>query len=107
MHRLQIWPGYVTAVHEFEDGLYLVIDVAHKILRSQTCWHMMNEIFNRSGHNTQQFRDEISNALIGNIVLTRYNNKTYRIDDIMWDQNPTHEFSYHNGSKTTYCNYYK
>jgi hypothetical protein len=22
---LQIWPGYTTAVHEFEDGLYLVM----------------------------------------------------------------------------------
>jgi aubergine-like protein len=106
-HNLQIWPGYVTAVHEFEDGLYLVVDVAHKVLRSQTCWELMNDLHNRFGHDMQKFREEVFNALIGSVVLTRYNNRTYKIDDILWDNNPNEEFSLHNGERITYHDYYK
>ena len=105
-HSLQVWPGYTTAVHEFENGLYVVVDIAHKVLRSETCWHLMSTVHNNS-RNIENFRENVFNAIIGNVVLTRYNNKTYRIDDIMWDENPMSEFSYHNGTKTTYYAYYK
>ena len=103
---LQVWPGYTTAVHEFEDGLYLVIDVAHKVLRSETCWHLMSQL-NRTAKSGSLFQESVLNAIVGNIVLTRYNNKTYRIDDILWDENPMTEFTYHNGQRTTYFDYYK
>ncbi len=93
-------------MHEFEDGLYLVIDVAHKVLRSETCWHMMTSL-HRTARDLDSFRESVFNAIIGNVVLTRYNNKTYRIDDIMWDENPMSEFVYHNGKPTTYYAYYK
>lgn len=105
-HNLQIWPGYVTAVQEFEDGLYLVVDIAHKVLRNDTCWHVMVNL-NRNAKSIDNFREQVFNSIIGNIVLTRYNNKTYRIDDIMWDENPMSEFVYHNGQRTTYFAYYK
>ena len=58
------------------------------------------------GRNMERFRDEVFNQLIGNIVLTRYNNKTYRVDDIMWDENPMTTFIYRNGH-ITYYDYYK
>ena len=34
-------------------------------------------------------RRVISAEIIGAIVITKYNNKTYRVDDINWDGNPT------------------
>lgn len=30
-HKLQIWPGYVTSVDEYEGGLLLMCDVSHKV----------------------------------------------------------------------------
>ncbi len=30
--------------------------------------------------------------LLGCIVITRYNNKTYKVDDILWKNNPTNSF---------------
>ena len=30
-HKLEIWPGYVTAVHEYEGGVMLCLDVSHKV----------------------------------------------------------------------------
>lgn len=104
---LQIWPGYITAIHEFEDGLYLVMDVAHKVLRSQTCWNLMNDLWKSTNGDMTLFRNEVTKALVGNIVLTKYNNKTYRIDDILWDQNPSEEFNYHKNQRITYVDYYK
>ena len=39
-------------------------------------------------------------------VCTRYNNKTYRIDDIDWDHNPSFEFETRQ-KKVTMMQYYK
>lgn len=39
--------------------------------------------------------------------ISRYNNKTYRIDDIEWDQNPTNTFPLKNGEAISYVQYYK
>ena len=104
--RLEIWPGYTTAVHEQQDGLFLTIDVAHKVLRSQTCYELMMAILHKHGGLTDEFRQEVFNALIGNVVLTRYNNKTYKIDDIVWEYTPTSTFNYRSG-EITYVDYYK
>ena len=93
-------------MHEFEDGLYLVVDIAHKVLRSQTCWDLMNDITRRFAHDPGAIRQQVHNLLVGSIVLTKYNNRTYKIDDIVWDDNPTTEFQYRN-DRISYQAYYK
>ena len=35
----------------------------------------------------------------GNVVMTRYNNKTYRVDDIQWDSNPQSTFTDRRGGE--------
>lgn len=37
----------------------------------------------------------------------RYNNKTYRIDDIDWNKHPTDTFDQRDGSKVTFKEYLK
>lgn len=54
----------------------------------------------------QNFQAEVAKALIGCVVLTRYNNKTYRIDDIAWDKNPKDKFVFHSGEEMSYIDYY-
>lgn len=39
------------------------------------------------------YKDNVMKEIIGTSVLTRYNNKTYRIDDIAWDKTPRYVFS--------------
>ena len=41
------------------------------------------------------------------LSLVRYNNKTYRIDDIDWQSNPQGTFKLHSGEEITYMDYYK
>lgn len=40
------------------------------------------------------------------MVITRYNNKTYRIDDVAYDKSPRDTFD-HGGVETSYIDYYK
>ena len=42
--------------------------------------------------NKTNFKSAIGRALIGMRVITKYNNKTYAIDDVNWDLNPEKTF---------------
>lgn len=44
--------------------------------------------------------------VVGTSVLTRYNNKTYRIDDIAWDKTPEYVFT-RNDEQISLIDYYK
>lgn len=40
-HRLEVWPGYVTAVNEYEGGLKLCVDAKHRVMRTETIRDLM------------------------------------------------------------------
>ena len=80
-------------------------EISNKILRTDTVLNQMEEIVKRGGANAS-FRATAEKALLGAIVMTRYNNKTYRIDEIAWDKHPDDEFDYKNGEKLSYVKYY-
>ena len=45
--------------------------------------------------------------MVGQIVLTKFTNKTDRVDDINWEQNPTSKVKSSDGSEMSYVEYYK
>uniref|UniRef100_A0A671UDX1 Piwi-like protein 2 n=1 Tax=Sparus aurata TaxID=8175 RepID=A0A671UDX1_SPAAU len=96
---LQVWPGYSTCIKRTDGGLYLCIDVSHKVLRNDSVLNVMNMLYQQSKEN---FQDECTKELIGSIVITRYNNRTYRIDAIEWDKSPKDTFTLMDGTKTTF-----
>lgn len=102
-HKLEIWPGYVTAVDEYEDGVMLCLDVSHRLLCTETVLDILTHAYMSNKNNFQQKALE---SLLGAVVLTRYNNKTYRIDDILFDQSPQSTFQM-NGKDVSYMEYYK
>ncbi|GAB1865325.1 Piwi-like protein 1 [Camponotus japonicus] len=102
-HRLEVWPGYVTAINEYEGGLKLCLDSKHRVMRTETIRDLITEII-RKGQS--DYRDAVVNEIVGTSVLTRYNNKTYRIDDIAWDKSPEYVFS-KNGEEISLIDYYK
>lgn len=55
---------------------------------------------------SKTYRERAMNEIIGTSVLTRYNNKTYRIDDIAWDKTPRCTFM-KNGEEISLIDYYK
>ena len=52
-------------------------------------------------------RAKAEKEIIGETVLTKYNNKNYRIDGIDWQLSPLAEFEKSDGSKISYKDYYK
>ncbi|XP_029662473.1 piwi-like protein Ago3 [Formica exsecta] len=102
-HRLEVWPGYVTAVNEYEGGLKLCLDSKHRVMRTDTIRDLITEIA-RKGQ--RDYKDAIVNEIVGTSVLTRYNNKTYRIDDIAWDKTPEYTFS-RNDQEISIIDYYR
>lgn len=54
----------------------------------------------------RDFKTKSEQALLGATVLTKYNNKTYKIDDIKWELNPQTTFD-KNGEQISLIQYYK
>jgi len=105
-HKMQVWPGISTSILQYESDVMLCADVAHKVLRMQTVLEFLYEIYNTC-NNKQGFYDIAKKKLLGEIILTRYNNKTYRIDDIDWEKHPTDSFQKADGSSITFKEYYE
>jgi len=62
-------PGYETSILDYDGGVMLNIDVAHKFLRSDTMLDIAYDLYHRFGDN---YFDEINRKFIGAIVLTRF-----------------------------------
>ncbi|ESO83925.1 hypothetical protein LOTGIDRAFT_210915 [Lottia gigantea] len=104
-HKLEVWPGYITAIQEQEGGLMLLLDASHRVLRTETVLDVMQAVVR---NNPKGFKDEITKLVLGNIVLTRYNNKTYKIDDLLWDKSPQSTFpASKTGQEISFVDYYK
>ncbi|XP_050528911.1 piwi-like protein Ago3 [Daktulosphaira vitifoliae] len=102
-YNLEVWPGYITSIDEYESGLYLCCEVSHRVLRTQSVLEIMTDIMKSKQEDCKQ---EIMAALCGSTVITHYNRKTYRIDDIDFSMTPLSTFE-QNGVQTSYVNYYK
>ncbi|XP_027627375.1 piwi-like protein 3 [Tupaia chinensis] len=101
-HNLEIWPGYITSILQYENSITLCADVSHKLLRKETAYDLIKSL-------TGSFRaiELITEKLVGLIVLTRYNNKTYKVDAIDWKRRPSDIFEKSDGTEITFVEYYK
>ncbi|KAM4047113.1 piwi-like protein 4 [Anomaloglossus baeobatrachus] len=104
-HKLTLWPGFSVSVSFLEKQLTLSADVSHKVLRNETVLEFMNELFSRVPK--ERFTDICEKEFLGMVVLTRYNNKTYRVDDMDWSTKPTDKFPKKDGTQISYVEYYK
>ena len=65
------------------------------------CSSQMRQSMTRGG------RSSAERVLMGAIIMTRYNNKTYKIDDIAWEESASGHFSGRDGRRVTYAEYYQ
>lgn len=101
--RIQLWPGYETSIRYHEGRRILLnCDITHKVMRTDTVYDLMDEI-RRS--NPRDFETVFRQKVLGMTVLTDYNNKTYRIDDIDFTITPSTTFS-QKGTDVSILQYY-
>jgi len=58
-------------------------------------------------NNQMGYKEDIVKKIVGCVVLTKYNNCTYRVDDITFDKTPTDTFEMMDGSKVSFIDYYR
>ncbi|MCP4678173.1 MAG: hypothetical protein GY854_22200 [Deltaproteobacteria bacterium] len=129
--RIEIWPGMISAIRCYEEQMLLCVDVAHKLLRTDSVLDFLLELYKTEGR--ERFKETATQELVGMSVMTRsvlrsssfipillsssiafpllffsrYNNKMYRVDDILWDDNPLHEFEQSDGTRISLRDYYR
>ncbi|XP_018800241.1 PREDICTED: protein piwi [Bactrocera latifrons] len=87
-YRLQLWPGYQTSIRQHERDILLCAEITHKVMRTETVY----DILKRCTETARDFEEEFRRNVLGLTVLTDYNNKTYRINDVDFSKNPTKTF---------------
>ena len=70
-YRIDLWPGFITSILQYEDNVMLCADVSHKIMRADTVYDYLNDLYQQFGSNPKEFHDRAMKTLVGEIVLTR------------------------------------
>ncbi|XP_059490462.1 piwi-like protein Siwi [Neocloeon triangulifer] len=101
---LELWPGYTTSIRQHESQLLLSSAITCKVLRKETVLNIFERLHQQYGSG---FVEPLKQAILGVVVMTDYNNRTYRVDDIDFEVNPLSQFSLRGGNMTTFVEYYK
>lgn len=100
--KVELWPGYITSIRQHEHDVLVCCEVSHKVMRQETIYDIMRTARNEDASNWQ---DKFKKEVIGAIVLTDYNNKTYRVDDVDFNSSPSSTFK-HKDVDVSYKDYY-
>lgn len=104
-YKIEVWPGWITAIQRLDGGIKLSVDASFRVLRLETVRDILMEVKNRcQGSN---IKEAFETELIGSIVMTRYNNRAYRIDGIDISKKPSDTFTMtrDGGREVTYVDY--
>ncbi|KJH43427.1 piwi domain protein [Dictyocaulus viviparus] len=106
-YDMEVWPGFETAVRQYEDRLMLCIENRFKMIRTQSVWELMNNVYRHVEYNLERFHAKIEELLVGETVFARYNNKMYRVTSINYEMSPGATFTLCDGSVTTLKEYFE
>ena len=101
--KLEIWPGYITSLKQNDKGVFLAFDSCSKIIRQET---VSNVISNLLTSRTSDYVSLCQKELIGKTVITRYNNRTYKILEVSFEKCPENKFPYKE-REITYIEYFQ
>lgn len=101
--EVQIWPGYITSIRQHEMDLLLCVETSFKVMRTETVYKNLRRFMRDYG---PSYRQEFQQFIIGTTVLTDYNNKTYNITDVAWNQTPATTFNTKKGP-ISFATYYQ
>jgi aubergine-like protein len=104
-HKLEIWPGFFSSVNLYSDQIFINVDLSFKVLRQQSALEYFRDL-----QNNQMPLERIKDEMIGSTVMTTYNKRMYRIDDITYDVKLSDTFTMNKGNgqeQVSYLQYYK
>ncbi|KAF6198266.1 hypothetical protein GE061_008013 [Apolygus lucorum] len=102
--NLELWPGYLTSIRQHENSILMCAEISHKVMRRDTALDFLHTCQNKCRSDWRAIFEE---GIIGYVVLTGYNNRTYRVDDVDYNVTPLSEFQLKGLERTSYVDYYK
>lgn len=94
--QLELWPGYTTSIRQHEEDILVCAEITHKVMRMETIYDIML----RTRREERDFKKAFMERVLGTTVLTAYNNKTYRVDDVNFDKRASDTFPLKTGPET-------
>lgn len=79
-------------------------EISTKVMRNDTVLQLLMECSRESRENCKRLFTE---RVIGTTIITDYNNRAYRIDDVDWDSTPESTFQKKDGTQYSYMAYYR
>ena len=84
----------------------MCVEVTHKVLRTDSVLQIMNKIRQDFRGPRDAMQAVVEREIVGTIIMTTYNRKTYRVDEILWGRRPTDTFPTKKGP-ITFLDYFK
>lgn len=104
--NMEIWPGILTTTSQHENQILMCVELVHKYLRKDTVLDVFRDVCQKV-RDRDRYKEVFSTTIIGSIVMTEYNNKTYRVDDVRYDLRPDSTFDKKSGGSISFMQYYK
>ncbi|XP_037929227.1 protein aubergine-like [Teleopsis dalmanni] len=98
----QLNRNFFDPVAKHELDVLMCAEIAHKVLRTDTIYNILTQLVKVSSDYQNAFKAEV----IGMVVITDYNNKTYRVSDIDFGMSPKSTFK-RKEKDVTFVDYYK
>ena len=83
-HSIQVWPGLYIALQKNDHGVMVQVDSTNKVIRNESVLSVLKEMSNPR----EQWKEQFENS----IVVTSYNQCTYRVNSIDFDKTVSDSF---------------
>eukprot|EP00301_Raphidiophrys_heterophryoidea_P018900 c3892_g1_i2.p1 GENE.c3892_g1_i2~~c3892_g1_i2.p1 ORF type:complete len:425 (-),score=80.54 c3892_g1_i2:1223-2497(-) len=104
-YNLEIWPGFTSSIMNLQKGVMLNADICRKVVRQESALDVLRKVQTEAGG--RGFEDKAKSAIVGMVILTSYNNRTYRIKDIDFHRTPLEKFEGKDKKSISLMEYYE
>eukprot|EP01135_Chromosphaera_perkinsii_P008476 Nk52_evm44s1360 gene=Nk52_evmTU44s1360 len=88
--RLEFWPGIDMRIEAHDnDNILMNLDTTFKTVRQENC---LDVLYDKYAKNPDQYRRLYEAEMKDKNVLTKYNNQSYKIIDVVWTESPKSSF---------------
>ena len=101
-----MWPGYYHNLIQRKCGTLMNIKSLHQVIRTENLLEKLLIIRELSVDQNLDYQEEIRKMFKGVKVVTKYNNKTYLVEDIDFDINTESTFQINHGDEGFQVSFY-
>lgn len=91
-YNVKVWPGFDARMIMKERGALLNVEVAFKVVRTDSLLNYISQLREKSDQKGGDWQQAISEAITGCTVVTRYNQKAYKVERIDFTLTPETTF---------------